>query len=172
MATRLIDPPATAATAGSSAKRLRSLEVDRQLERGRALYRHIGWTRTFEDPIDIDRRASGERRDAATVCHEATRFDNLTPVVHGWQPMSCRQLENPVTLGAENDACDLNESVRSLRHHRRKGPFIVGVSNFDHNQLNAEGRRGLRRPLHLRPGPRFTCRENCDPRGARNCFLD
>src|SRR5262249_6966971 len=53
-----------------------------------------------------------------------------------------------------------------------KGAVVVGASNLDDYQLDAQGRRHLLRPLHLRAGVRLRRDQERDARGPRYCFLE
>src|SRR3974377_1279059 len=69
----------------SEAKCLSRLEVDHQLEFGRALHRQVGWLLTLENAIDVASSLSVRIDRVWPVRDETTISYEITPPVDGWQ---------------------------------------------------------------------------------------
>src|SRR5947209_9808888 len=73
------------------------LEVDNQLEAGRALYRQISRARALEDLIHIDGYPAHGRSGVRTICKQEAVFRPISPVTSHDDPIFCPKLDNVST---------------------------------------------------------------------------
>src|SRR5688572_17611346 len=75
----------------SEAERLRGLEIDNQLQRGRLHDRQVSRLGTLEDPSGVNADLSIKRRDARPIADQTAFHDELTPLIDRRNGMACRQ---------------------------------------------------------------------------------
>jgi hypothetical protein len=83
------------------AKRLRSLEIDDQLELGRVLHRHVGRLLALEDAAHRLADLAVQSREAGPIAHQAASFDIFAPGVTRGQRMARRERDQLSAPGVE-----------------------------------------------------------------------
>jgi hypothetical protein len=122
------------------AKRLRSLEIDDQLELGRPIDRQIGWLRALENPRGLDTGSAIGIPEAISVAHEATVPSHVTIDIDSWNCVLCRQRDELFAPICEERIARDDERADSILHHcRERGVDVDRGSGSQDNELQPDG---------------------------------
>src|SRR5262245_17965830 len=157
------------------AERLRSLQVDDQLEFSRPLDGQVGRLRASQYAIDIQRRAPVQIYRIDTVRHQAAIGDEVTVWIDRGQASFGRRSRDESTIAHGRAVRQHNDtSIRLSRESIQRLLDAELVSNGGVDYLNSQGsancvHRGSVELSRFRGGRRI--KDEADPRGPGSDFL-
>src|SRR6516225_3168988 len=115
-------------------KRLRSLQVDDELEFGRLNDRQVRRLGSLEDATGVNRRLPSLLPDVGSIAHQPACHRELTKSIARRDGISCRQRDNAIARGAEKERIALNEehaawSLGNVPKDHLQLAFAAGADN-------------------------------------------
>src|SRR5262249_17273427 len=116
----------------SEAECLGRLEVDHQLEFGRALHRKVGGLLALEDSIEVAGSLPACIDRVSSVSNKATVSDEETNPIDRRQSVLRRQRDDQITIIDRQRACDSDQTaIRSARKFGNSPLNVSGVSSTE-----------------------------------------
>src|SRR5262245_13646214 len=121
------------------AERLGGLEIDDQFIFGRLLHRQIGRVGTFENFVDVGRRAAMKIVEVCSITHETARLHiNLEPK-YARQAVLERKLRQSRAPSNSERRCYVEKTLDTFLYHLRKDPVeILGIADRHHVERDTE----------------------------------